>query len=76
MEVPQDLLRQRPELREEIGRLHRYANGAEIHPEWELEDLTEEYALYVGMVIDSRFRIKNPKTRSTIDLSFGTISDC
>lgn len=76
IEVPRNLFVQRPDLREEVARLHRYSNGAEQAPNgWEFEDLTEKSFLYVGTVVDSRFRIKSPKTRTTIDLTFGRVYD-
>jgi len=75
VETKTDLFRKKPELREEFARLYRYSNGTETHPEWEVEDLSKKYALYVGMVINSRFRIKSKKTKTTIDLSFGIIND-
>lgn len=38
---------------------------------WIVEDFTEQHPMYVGLKIGYRFKIKDSKTKTEIDLSFG-----
>ncbi len=38
---------------------------------WTVEDLTKQFPLYVGLTIEYRFKIRDSKTNTEIDLTFG-----
>ena len=40
-----------------------------------VEDITEQLAMYVGTEVNYRFRVFSPKTRTTVDITFGKHPD-
>lgn len=55
---------------EAIQELTRISGGKE-YLDWKVKDETEGFAMYVGLNIEFRFRITNPKSETSIDISFG-----
>ena len=54
-----------------IRDLYHASKGNKNLKNWIVEDFTEQFAMYVGLIINYRFKIKNSKTNTEIDLSFG-----
>jgi hypothetical protein len=57
---------------ENIVRLLKASKGLEKINDWEVTSLTTQDLLYVGTRVDYRFKIRSPKTKTVIDLNFGS----
>ena len=53
---------------EAVARLMRADSGLEPFNDWEVEDVGSPRELYVGRVVDHRFKIRSPKTNTVIEL--------
>ena len=40
-----------------------------------VEDISEQFAMYVGTEVNYRFRVFSPETRTTVDITFGKHPD-
>ena len=54
-----------------IRELYGASKGDQKINNWEVEDISEQFAKYVGVDVKYRFRVRSPETRTSIDFTFG-----